>query len=278
MKKGKTISMILIIILTILAILITSIMIFLIKEEYHELNFTKKENKVITRKIYEPSTIEKIKIESTSSDIEVKTSEKNKMKLIIYGKDKKEVTSEIENKTLNINKTSKENFCFGWCFGKEDKIILYLPKEMKSKLEIENYTGDISLEEFENLELKITNKSGDIKLGKINNLDITSQSGDIDIQVTASVKIKNTSGEIAITNILKQANIETNSGDIDIMNFTINEDSNITSKSGDIFISSITDSYLSSHTSSGDIRIKESNRYAKYSLKMNTTSGDITVR
>lgn len=277
MKKGKTASITLIIILTILVILITGLMIFLIKEENNYLNYTK-ENKIIYKKSYNFSTIEKIDIKSTSSDIEVKTSENDEIKIIIYGKNKEEATSKIENNILNINKNTKRDICFGWCFGEEDKIILYLPKQIKSKLEIKNQSGDIWLEEFEKLDLIINNKSGDIKIDRINNLDIASISGDISIQKVFTTKIKSTSGEIAITNILSQANLETNSGDINITNFKIKANSNINSKSGDIFISNIEDAYISPHTSSGDVRIKESNRYSKYTLDIHTISGDITVR
>lgn len=279
MEKKKTITIILITFLTLIAGLILVLMFFIIKEEKNSISFMEDEKKkIIYEKNYALSDIKELKINSRRSDIEIKNTKEEQIKVIIYGSTKEKATSYIKNNILNISKNIEKRICFGLCLHEEDKIVVYLPKQIKSTLEIQNQSGDIIIEKLPNLELKINNTSGNIEIEKVNKSNITTISGDILLNETSIATLRSKSGEIEIKQISDFANIETTSGDIEVMNFNMLRNSSMKTTSGNITILSINDIAILSHTKSGDLRIKESNKEAKSILKVYTTSGNITIR
>lgn len=277
MAKNKKVCIFFIVLYTVLAFLIIGLMIFLLirKDDFFDFRWSKKDT-VIYQKSYISSEIVKIKMKVVSSDIEIKDALDDKIKVVILGKDEKEATSQLENGILSITKSNKNKVCFGFCFLEEDKVILYLPKDMATTLEIDSQAGEILANNFSHLNLKIRNTSGDIKVEKAKYLEINSHSGDVFVQNTPTINIKNRSGDIELRHI-ERANIEVRSGNIDIFDFQIQEHSSIISTSGDILIENITDSYIEAKTISGDIQIARNNRQAFATLNINTHSGDITV-
>lgn len=279
MKERKTINIILIIFLTLIAGSIMILMFAIIKERKNFVSFIKEEKKsIIFEKTYNPINIKKLKINNKVSDIEIRNSKENQIKVIIYGKEQEKITSDLENNVLNITKNNEGRICFGFCIYEEDKVIVYLPKEIKLLLEIQNRSGDMIIEQFPNLELNIHNTSGNIEVEKINKININSISGDIILNEASAIKIKNRSGEITIDQILTLANIETASGDIEVTNLNVLENSSMKATSGNITILNINDIAILPHTRSGDIQIKRNNQKAKPTLNIYTTSGDITIK
>lgn len=109
-----------------------------------------------------------------------------------------------------------------------------------------------------------------------------------------SLQIKASSGDIAVEEIdVKEMTIETQSGDIEIMNSMIKGSLNLEASSGDVRVKDTTGNVIDIQTSSGDItainnKAKEielltssgdidSNNQVSEKMNMNTSSGDIIV-
>lgn len=279
MKKKSNI--ILLIILTFLAIFITTIMIYFlinkdIKNSFFKINYNNKKN-LIYNKIYEENDLDKINIDVSTTDIFIKSTEDNKIKLEVFGEKDDKVNSKISNNILNISKTSKSDFCIGFCFHNSDEIVLYFPKNLVSNLNINSEYGDILVEDFENINAQIETETGDITFGNLNDAYIETESGDVKIKSLKNGEINTETGDIIVTDVLNKIDIESETGDIKIKNCNIKENSKIEVDTGDVTIIKINDIYIDTKTDTGEVNIKKNNRYSKIEMKIETDSGDIKV-
>lgn len=255
---NKSKNIILIVILSLVAILIIAFMSYLLIFN-RSLNFKTKE--LLTyNKIYELNEFNNIKIDTYNFDIEIKENDNNNVKLEVFSTKGKKTDSSINNNTLNISNKEKLDLCIGFCFNPSEKIVLYLPKDINIDINVDTNSGDLKIDEFENVNLILESDSGDLYAKFLNSVNANLDSGDIKI-----VKV----------NIL---NAETDSGDILVDEFNISNNSSIKTDSGDVVIRSITDSFVDAKSDSGDIKIKNSNRYSKNELRIRTDSGDIVVK
>ena len=230
-----------------------------------------------TSKVYDNDIEEEfnaINVDTDSLDVKIIKSNDEKVNVKIYDKDDNKVSVEVENNTLNIEETVKNSICF-MC-GKREAVISVPEKEYD--LVVQSTSGDIeSRVNLNNATIVVT--SGDIELRKVNELSMIVTSGDIDIEEVNNVTIVSTSGDIEIGKINSRLDIQTISGDIDIDNMTITNDSKIEVISGDVVINKSSDNfYCDAKATSGDVKIKDNNRRAEYELKIRAKSGDIIVR
>ena len=288
MKKNNNIKIILIIILSIIALGITTLMCLLLTNN-HFLNFNvQNKSTLLYEKTYQQTPTE-INLDLDWEDLNIKESNNDKIKIVIYGKDGSKASSTFENNILNINIKNKNYFCIGFCNYK-DEVNLYLPKNIASTLNVNTKSGDINIDSFKNLSLNIgansgnikdstiTTHSGDIKITESNQTNLQTNSGDIKVIKTNQANLKTDSGDIEVNHITKSTHITTSSGEVNINKFTILKNSAIKTSSGDVSIKNITDSYINTTTSSGDVKVKHNDRYQQIELKINTSSGDITVQ
>lgn len=262
MEKNRIYTILLIIFFTTIAIAIIGLLItVLINPQYTFWNWNdSSKSSIIYEKTYNIDSFEQMQIDTTSTDIIVKPSDSDEIKIVIYGKKGEDVNSTIEDDTLIVTKSTKNQFCFGFCFYNKDEIVLYLPSQMESTLTIKTNSGDINIQNFENLSLIIKTSSGDIETGIVKDVELITKSGDVEVDTSSKAKI------------------QTSSGEVKIRNFQILESSSIETSSGDVYIHEITDSYIDAKTNSGDIQIKEGNRFSEVELHIKTSSGDITVK
>lgn len=293
MKKNNNIKIVLIIILSIIALGITTLMCLLLTNN-HFLKFNiQSKSTLLYEKTYQQTPTE-INLDLDWEDLNIKESNNDEIKIVIYGKDGSKASSTFENNILNINIKNKNYFCIGFC-NYNDEVDLYLPKDIASTLNVNTKSGDINIGNFKNLSLNIeansadintgnikdstiTTHSGDIKITESNQTNLQTNSGDIKIIKTNQANLKTDSGDIEVNHITKSTQITTSSGEVNINKFTIRENSNIKTSSGDVSIKNITDSYINTTTSSGDVKVKHNDRYQQIELKINTSSGDITVQ
>ncbi len=278
--KTKTYISFKISILSITVICLIGMLIFLLTEgpHYHwKWNF-KKEQKIIYEDTYSISELEQIYINVKSTDITVKPSKDNEIHITIYGEKEEEVSSTLTDNQLTITKNTKNEFCFGFCFVNNNEIVLDLPVDMSTTLYFKTSSGDIQIADFPNINVNAETSSGDIAFGTVKNINGKTQSGDVEGKNVEHVSFHTSSGDIRFNNIKGKVDLKTSSGDIDIKNFQILENSNIDTTSGDVSISHITDTYIATKTRSGDTTIKESNRFSEFELQIETNSGDIIVK
>ena len=247
-----------------------------------------------TEVLYQSSfnDVDKINVDITSYDVEIKEHDKNDIAIEITGNEKNKDKMKVEenNGKLTI-KQDGSIICIGLCLAKEE-IIIYVPKNIEleynhksssgsvkssvliTKGSIETTSGDINVTTLLTGNLKST--SGNIFLEEGDTLEVSSTSGDIEINQINSLTGSATSGNLSIDSLTNKINFGLTSGDVKINSLNINEDSNITATSGNIKIGLEKEIFIDAKTNSGDIDID--NKNANPILKVTTTSGDITIK
>ncbi len=262
--------------LSIMAIFIVIVLIFLLLgKNFLNFNFIGGDSKILLEKNYE-EPIKNILVEGVSADVFIKESEFNQVRVEILGGEKQIAESFIENETLSVSLRNKI-FCFGFCYVKE-KIIIYVPKEMQSNLKIKTVSGDIEVQNHSSMNVDLKTTSGDIKVGDINLATLSSISGNIILDSGKKIIATTTSGDIHIKRAEKKIESKSVSGDIQIQNLFIEEDSSIKTTSGDVSINETNDIFIEASTVSGEIDVLDNNRHVDRILRIKTTSGDISVK
>ena len=249
-------------------------------------------NELVFNQEYE-TVFDTIKIDSKSSDIEVKEGNESKVKVVIYG-DKDETNVEVVNNKLNIK--SNEKGCIGFCFNMTiAKIEVYLPSSYSGNINIENNYGDVNIGNFDNLILYATLDAGDIKVdslktGKIKNsygdikisgyskeLNIDQDCGDVEVSEVDRIKLENNYGDINIGKVNEYLQIKEDCGDVKIDSLNLKENSSIHNSYGDIKIGSTNEIYINAKTSLGDTKINNNYQKSYVTLTIDNSCGDIRV-
>ena len=249
-------------------------------------------NELVFNQEYE-TIFDTIKIDSKSSDIEIKEGNESKVKVVIYG-DKDETNVEIVNNKLNIK--SNEKKCIGFCFNMTiAKIEVYLPNGYSGNINIENNYGDVNIGNFDNLILdakldagdikvdslksgKIKNSYGDIKiLGYSKELEIDQDCGDVEVSEVDRIKLENNYGDIDIGKVNEYLQIKEDCGDVKIDSLNLKENSSIHNSYGDIKIGSTNEIYINAKTSLGDTKINNNYQKSYVTLTIDNSCGDIRV-
>lgn len=263
-----------IVMITLLTILILVLGTFLIANPKGM--FKREKAKLTLEKTYSVEEFKNINIYVKSSDIYVYNSIDNQVKVEMYATKNDKVSSEIQDNDLNIELRNKRKFCF-FCINESNKIKIYLPSEYSNKMNVHATSGDVKLDSFDNMSLKVKATSGDITAKNIKDATLKLTSGDVKINKVNNLNIDVTSGDIEVNKVNKYLNIEVTSGDIEIDKFNISKNSYIKATSGDVKIHSVDNVYVNAKVTSGDIDVNNSDRKAEFELKIKTTSGDISV-
>ena len=294
--NNKTLKIILIIFLSLLVIGLSVFFVnILTNKDFRFGHFSfghKVSNELVFNQEYE-TIFDTIKIDSKSSDIEIKEGNESKVKVVIYG-DKDETNVEVVNNKLNIK--SNEKKCIGFCFNMTiAKIEVYLPNGYSGNINIENNYGDVNIGNFDNLILDATLDAGDIKVdslksGKIKNsygdikilgyskeLEIDQDCGDVEVSEVDRIKLENNYGDINIGKVNEYLQIKEDCGDVKIDSLNLKENSSIHNSYGDIKIGSTNEIYINAKTSLGDTKINNNYQKSYVTLTIDNSCGDIRV-
>lgn len=278
--KSKDKSIILIVILSAVAILITSLLVFMlaIKPDMNYISiFMSNKNIPVTEREYSLEGLEKIVVNTNSFDIEFAENTEDNIKLKIIGDKDNNIKTQEKDNTLTINEKTKIKVRIGLFFGVNEKIVIYIPKNAELNVSAKTDSGDIKTADFSNINFKYKTDSGDIAVKAANRLEADTDSGDITIKSVKAANCSSDSGDIIIQSVTTLT-AETDSGDVIIADFKINGNSSISTDSGDVLIKSITDCYIETKTDSGYLKVKESNRFSEFVLKIKTDSGDVLIK
>ena len=294
--NNKTPKIILIVFLSILVIGLSIFFVnILTNKDFRFGHFSfghKVSNELVFNQEYE-TIFDTIKIDSKSSDIEIKEGNESKVKVVIYG-DKDETNVEVVNNKLNIK--SNEKKCIGFCFNMTiAKIEVYLPNGYSGNINIENNYGDVNIGNFDNLILDATLDAGDIKVdslksGKIKNsygdikilgyskeLEIDQDCGDVEVSEVDRIKLENNYGDINIGKVNEYLQIKEDCGDVKIDSLNLKENSSIHNSYGDIKIGSTNEIYINAKTSLGDTKINNNYQKSDVTLTIDNSCGDIRI-
>lgn len=291
-KKGLIIS--LIILLAIISILLTVFMIGSIngKFRFSNLFITHKVSNELVLDEYYDNTFSIINVSASASEIYVKESLEEKVRVVIYGnKDKTDV--KVSNNELLILSTEKG--CTWFCFNKTiAKIEIYLPKNYENKLDITNNYGDIDIGEFLNATININedygdveidggnniivnNDYGDVTIGTVHKANIKESCGDIKINTASELVAENNYGDIKVGSVNSYFDISNDCGDIKIENVNIDKNSYIKDDLGNIKLGSTNEIYIDAKTDLGKVKINNNYQKSDVILKIENDCGDIII-
>lgn len=292
--KNKSLLITLIIVLSIIALVVLSLLVFLLtgSKRFGYFNFgSSVSEELVLEESYEPG-FEQIVVDASSATIEVKSATDEQIKLFIYG-DKDRV--KVDTKSGKLLITLKGKKCFGFCFNQKiDKVELYIPNTFAKDLEINNDYGDITIGDFPQAhisveedygdvfiqsgnEVKVENNYGDIEIEEANIAHVKESAGNVTIGKVQDAIVHNNFGDIKVQEVLHFMDIKQDCGDVKIEKAILNKDSKIENHLGDIKIGETNEIYIEAKTSLGDTKIKQNNHKADVTLQIENSCGDIKV-
>ena len=293
---NKPIRITLIIFLTLLAIILTAGLVYVLSGKSFSIfnfRFSGVESKeLVIDQTYE-NVYEKIEINTEAGNVYIKNTNDENIRVIIYGE---KDNSSVENIRDVLKITGNTKKCSFICINNEvAKIEVYLPNNYDKNVIITNDVGDIKIERFENNYFDIHSDTGDITIDTIKSADIKVHTGDVRINKIDTIDAKSTTGDIIINEVNElivsttTGNIEINkinnyidssstTGDVTIDNLNLTKDSKISCTTGDVLIKNTNEIYIETHTSVGDSNINNNYRTAEFTLNIKTTTGDIDIK
>ena len=262
--KSKDLIILAIVLLSVLAIALTVGFVFLLRGNYNIINlrfdFSDSSMELINSKEVQSSLINNIDVKLFSTDVELKKSENENIRVELYSNNDNNLRIEVTEDVVKIEETENREVRIG--FNNRKKAIIYVP---------ENYLGEF------NLVTTSSDINSEIDLVS-NKINIVTTSGDIELNNIGESNIVATSGDVWIGKASKTIDIKSTSGDIDIEELDLKENSKIETTSGDININNNTcNCYIEVETTSGDEYINKYDRKSEIELKIKTISGDISV-
>lgn len=279
--KSKT-AIVSIVLLSIIALSLTGLFIFLLTNGKNfsfdfSFDFNSKPLSLVDSYETDPN-IHLITLNLHSTDVFVKESTNEKILVEYYSNRENNARIEYTEDTIKINEEDYDLSCIGFCNSRR-KVVVYVPSIYEGEYNIATKSGDITSEiDMSNSKVNVSAMSGDVKLNVTSNINVSTMSGDIRIEATNDINASAMSGDMEIGSISKYAKLKTMSGDVHIRNLNIEEDSFIDTSSGDVKVdNNDSNCYIETKTSSGDTRINSSDRKSDITLKVTTSSGDISV-
>lgn len=279
--KNKRLIIFLIVILTILAIAITSFMFMLLsgKSSFGIFNFVNFGSSTVSSELVFDKTyneiFEEIIVDVDAGDIYIYASDNEEVVVNIYGSAEQLDISDDDN--LSIKYVAKK--CVGFCINVEKaKVEITIPKDYEGKLDINNKYGDTSIDEFMMATGKVENDYGNIEILGLLNADVNNSCGNILVGTVSTVNVDNNYGDIKIKKVLSRLNVNADCGDIDIDEINIEVDSYIENSMGNIVVGKTNDIRIEADTSLGNVNVRNNNTSSLVTLKIDNSCGDITVK
>lgn len=310
--SNKNYAIVKISILGVIAVLLALLLIVLLSKDFKwKFSFvTSEDYKLVYSEEFDASMFEKLAFDLKSADVDIVYSNNDKIKLEIYDNKDDAFNVKHDDGVLSVKLSNINDFCFGFCFI-DRHVKMYLPMEFKGDLNIISSSGDIQIDDYENMEAVIKTSSGSVDIKKISSVNVRTTSGDITVleakrvdanstsgemvlrnipdlkfestsgDVSASnlnkVKGRTTSGEFEANDIIGSIEFSSTSGDVDLVHVTLEDNSSISTVSGEVSVGLTKGVFIDATSVSGDKDIYNSDRNSDVTLKISTTSGDIEV-
>ena len=274
----KTLKIILILFLSILCVGLGIVLYILINNNYKYENlkitlFSNNSSKLLESKKID--VVNDIYIDSNISDVYIKNSEDEKIKVELFSDNSKNYSIKLDNNDLKVFMEVDKKISL---FSKLSKIVLYVPSSFSNNFYITDTTGDIEIANYKNASFKVKLTTGDISVDKANILDVITKTGDIKINKTNTVKAECKTCDIKIDTVDNSLDLKTTTGDIKINKVDLKENSSIETTTGDVKINSKNDNiYIETESKIGDVKVDNNNRFADYTLHIKVITGDIKV-
>ena len=303
---NKKLSVILIILLTILVCTLVGGLVMLLRSDFDFSSFKISTGYAEKLEEKEIENLKDLNIKTKVADIFIETKEINNIKVELYSEHAEEYEiTELDNEIKRVL-IEKNRFI---SFGKNAKVVVYVPVSYTNNVKIENKTGDINIKELPESDLNVELTTGDVEVDKINNATISTTTGDIEIGeanelvlsvTTGDIKLENaksivssattgdleigsvdevvsstTTGDMKLKNVNNSMNLSATTGDVNINEAIINENSKIETTTGDINIKTVSNCYIDAKTKVGDTKVNNNDRKSDIELVITSKVGDI---
>lgn len=225
---------------------------------------------------------DKIAVDITSADIEMKRSDSKKCRVEFYDREKTAHTAVVKDQTLIIGENDAGNWfdSFGLSFD-SPKITIYLPKDRYTAVTIETVTGDVRIPKdftFDELTVNATTADVECAANVTENCKISLTTGDISLSDidTDAVEASVTTGDVSLRSVKAKESIliVSTTGDIRFDRCDAEEIS-ISTTTGDVTGSLLSGKRFDVNSTTGDVRVPESS--GRGSCKITTVTGDIRI-
>lgn len=258
-------------------------------------NFNGEENQNLLFEKEYGNDYSKVLVTTKSCDAKFIKSDSDNFIVKVFGDDDKDLLVEEKDGNLVISYTlTKEQINFMNFNFRAPRVEVYVPADYAGIFDVDSTVGDVKIESFKNVDAIVKNKTGDVKVTSINDLDVTLSTGDIKVNKVNDLTVNGSIGDVKVTSV-KHANIKLNTGDIKIENvdgdinvtgdigdikiqkLNLLKNSSISLNTGDVEIESTNEIYFDAKTNVGDIKINNNYRDAEYVLKIKNSIGDIDI-
>lgn len=210
--------------------------------------------------------IKSININAISDDVTVEPNDSDNIEISYYDSHISQYKITDNDSTLTIKEQDdnilKLNFNF---IIKRKNLIIKVPKKLISELELSNTVGNVKLSDLNLKNVKITSNVGNIKLEKLN---------------ITNLSIENTAGNTVISSINSEDgefNINSESGNINLINLNNFNTTNIKNTTGDIILNDSSSTKFNIDSSTGNININELNNSVE-SISCKISTGNINAK
>ena len=283
--KRMFIASIIILVLIVVLVIVAN----LLKTSYRKLY--KVSGEVVLEQSYN-TFFNEIDINTKMTDIEIKHSTDNTIKVITYGEKDYINLNEKNNKLfIDINNKSLISLNFYSCIS---KIELYIPNNYNKVIRINSEFGNIDIGEFNNLTLDIKQKIGNlsissldfiktesknsnIKIDKVVKARLSNKNGKISVKEVNDLVIDHVNGNVTIENLNEYLKLDVDSGNIKIESINLIKNSDINLRYGNVIINKIEDINVKARTDRGKKEVKNNNKKSDIKLEIHNKSGDIKV-
>lgn len=274
----------------ILVLLVILVMVAnLLKTSYRKLYKTSEE--LVLEQTYN-TFFNEININTKMTDIDIKPSIDNTIKVITYG-EKDYIKLNEKNNKLFIDIKNKNLILFKF-YSYISKIELYIPSNYDKVIRINNEFGNINIGEFNNLTLdikqkignlfinnldfvRLENKNSNIKIDKVIKARLSNKNGNITVKEVDDLVIDNENGNVTIENLNEYLKLNLDLGNIKIDSINLTKDSNINLRYGNVIINKIEDINIKAKTDRGKKEVKNNNKKSDIKLEIYNKSGDIKI-
>lgn len=270
-------------------VLIITFIINMLKDSYR--NIYKLGDEIILEQAYN-TLFNEIDIKTKMTDTYIRESTDNSTKVILYGEKEYFDVTEKNNKLFIKNK--KKNMIALDFYSYISKIELFIPSYYNDLIRIDSEFGNIQVDKFSNLNLKVNqeygnflgneidflklnNDYGNIHIEKINMALLDSNSSNIKINSVDDLTIQSEFGDIEVDNINKKLKLDVENGDITINNLVLENDSYIKSNYSNIKIGKTNEIQIKTKTDRGKSKVKNNYKTSQIVLDIYNKKGDITI-
>lgn len=260
-------------------------------------DFSRLNNETVEQKekSFQASQMKELNFDMSSTDVEVVGSADTDKVVIKYPESKKQSYS-ITEENGKVTITEKHDRIFNFFrfdidfFNlKKWTIQIVLPVDSLETLTLNGASGDVDISKLvikKNLALSL--RSGDVYLQDTTVAGETSvrlSSGEIELTniVSKDLYLKATSGDLDVERVIvaNQSTMEVTSGDIVLSQFKAGQNTDLSTTSGDIsgsLVGRMIDYTIQSKVTSGDNSLPQHLEGGSKQLRVEATSGDITIR